>query len=169
MIMNRRRIHWLLTGALVAGIMGGVLWPPPSAPEVGNHEAAWALPPVNDLQRHVAQDYAAVSRDMPWSASGSVGDTEDKAATRWRLAGIITDAAPLILVMTPEQPGTALRVHIGEPLPDESVLDAIENDQALIRRGECITTWHLFHPQPMATSDACQEQQAETSLQGTSP
>jgi len=167
--ISRRRIYWLLAGALLVGMVAGGLWSPSSTLEVGHHEAAWSLPPVNDLQRHVAQDYAAVIRDMPWVASGGVGDAEDKAAIRWRLAGIITDAAPLILVMTPEQPTTVLRVQIGDPLPDESVLDAIEHDQALVRRGECITTWRLFRPQPIAASDACQAQDVETPVQGTSP
>jgi len=167
-MMSRRRIGWLLAGALVLGITGGALWPSPPAPELGEHETPWTLPPVADLQRHVAQDHAAIIRDMPWNVGASRADEAESATVRWRLAGIIREQTPLILVITPEQPGRAQRVHLGEPLPDESVLETIEHDQALVRRGECITTWHLFHPQPIATSDACQSD-AETPVQGTSP
>jgi len=167
MIMNRRRLSGLLTGALVVGIVSGTLRPLPPAPEVGDREVAWTLPPVHDLQRHIAQDYAAVVSNMPWDTGGGDAGAAVVTATRWRLAGIITEKSPLILVMTPEQPDAIMRVHIGESLPDESVLDAVENDQALIRRGECITTWHLFHPQPIATSEACQA--TETPPQGTPP
>jgi len=166
-MMGQRRLGGLLAGALVVGIVAGMLWPLPPAAELGDHEIQWSLPPVNDLQRHVPQDHAAVVRDMSWNLGGADSQNEGKAAIRWRLAGIIREQAPLILVMTPEQPNRAQRVHLGEPLPDESVLDAIEHERALVRRGDCITTWRLFHPQPVASSDACQE--AETSTQGTSP
>jgi len=167
-MISRRRIGWLLAGALALGITGGVLWPSPPAPELGEHEIPWSLPPVADLQRHVPQDHATIIRDMPWNVGASSTDEAESATARWRLAGIIREQTPLILVITPEQPGRAQRVHLGEPLPDESVLEAIEHDQALVRRGECITTWHLFHPQPIATSDACQGD-AEIPVQGTSP
>jgi len=166
-MITRLDFRWLLAGALVTGLTGGALWPQPPTPAVSDHEAAWSLPPVSDLQRHVVQDYTVASRGMPWKANDRTNAPET-AAIRWRLAGIITDKVPLILVMTPEQPGTALRVHLGESLPDDSVLDSIENDHAMVRRGECITTWHLFHPQPIATSDACHAAD-ESQLEGAFP
>jgi len=166
-MITRLDFRWLLAAALVTGLTGGALWPPPPTPTVSDHEAAWSLPPVGDLQRHVTQDYAVVFNDMPWNVDDRASAAET-AVIRWRLAGIITDTVPLILVMTPEQPGTTLRVHLGQSLPDGSILDAIENDRAMIRRGECITTWHLFHPQPIAASDACHAAD-ESHLQGAFP
>jgi len=165
-MMAARHLKWLLTGALVAGIAGGALWPPPPVADSQDADTPWALPPVNDLQRHVPQDLATVIRDLPWNAGGATPEV-DAAATRWRLAGIVSEQQqPLILVVMSDQPGQVQRIHPGEPLPDDSVLDAVEHDRALIRRGECVTTWRLFHPQPIATSDACQ--QAEPDPQGTS-
>jgi len=164
-MIARRQVQWWLAGALLAGLLGGGLWPLPPAPEVSDREAPWSLPLVGDLQRHAPQDLDTLIRNLPWNSGAAEADAQ--ADTRWRLVGIIREQQPLILVQVPDQPNQVQRIHIGEPLPDDSVLDAVENDQALIRQGECVTTWHLFHPQPIATSAACQA--AEEPLQGTPP
>jgi len=165
-MITRGQLQWWLLGALLTGLIGGALWPLPPAPDVSDQDAPWSLPPVGDLQRHAPQDLDTLIRNLPWNTGDAMMDA-DTAATRWRLVGIIREREPLILVQMPDQPSQVQRIHIGEPLPDDSVLDAVENDQARVRRGECVTTWHLFHPQPIATSAACQAE--EEPLQGTSP
>jgi len=166
-MIARRQLQWWLLGALLTGLIGGTFWPLPPAPDLSDQDTPWSLPLVGELQRHAPQDLDTVIRDMPWNTGTAAVDDTQASATRWRLVGIIREQHPLILVQVPAQPGQVQRIHIGEPLPDDSVLDAVENDQALIRQGECVTTWHLFHPQPIATSAACQAEEAP--LQGTSP
>ena len=161
--MIARRSWLYLGGALALGIIAGAAWPPPPLPKLNERVNEWSLPPAQDLLRHVPQDMAALTSGVRWlgDAGGTSGET-----SVWRLAGIVHDAGPAILVMSADSPDKAQRVGIGGRLPDGSVLQSVEGDRAFTSRDNCIKSYQLFQAKVVAKSDGCEE--PETSDQGTS-
>lgn len=158
------RRYWLyMVGALALGILAGAAWPPPPLPKLDTRANAWSLPPAEDMLRHVPQDMGALASGIRWlgDAGGISGE-----ASAWRLAGIVHDAGPAILVMTAESPDKAQRVAIGGRLPDGTILQSVDGDRAFTRRDNCITSYQLFHATLVDKSDGCEE--PEVPDQGTS-
>lgn len=152
MIALRYRLY--LVGAITAGIVGGFAWPPPPLPKAMDDTSIWTLPAATDIARHVPQDLATVTSDMRWN--GEAGSLLGEKSA-WRLAGIIQDNGPAILVMTPDSNDKAQRVAIGGALPDGSVLQSVEGDQAFTKNDSCITTYQLFQADAVARSNGCEE------------
>lgn len=158
-MMIAHRIWIVLAAATAVGAAVGAAWPPPPLPKLTEGGDGWSLPSATDIMRHVPQDMAAVTNDMRWKGdAGSGGGAGEK--TTWRLAGIVNEAGPAILVMTPDKPGEAQRIEIGAPLPDGSLLLTVGSDQASTKRDTCITTYQLFQAQPVGKSGECEEQEA---------
>ncbi len=161
--MIARRSMLYLGGALTLGIITGAAWPPPPLPKLNDRANEWSLPPAQDLLRHVPQDMAALTRGVRWL--GDAGGISGEKSS-WRLAGIVHDSGPAILVMAPDSPGKAQRVAIGGTLPDGSVLQSVDGDRAFTRRDNCIKTYQLFQAKVVGQSEGCEE--PEVSDQGTS-
>lgn len=162
MILRRHKLWMGALAALAIGLIAGAAWPPPPLPKLAASADNWSLPAATDLARHVPQDMAAVTANLRWK--GDVGGTPDER-TSWRLAGIVHEAGPAILVMTPDSKDKAQRIEIGGTLPDGSVLQSVQADRAATRRDNCITTYQLFQAQPVDRSSGCEE--PEASDQGT--
>ncbi|MQP77359.1 hypothetical protein CQ393_15880 [Stenotrophomonas sp. MYb238] len=160
--MRVRRQQWLLAAALVVGLAAGAAWPPPPLPKLAANGDEWGLPSATDVARYFPQDMAAVTSGLRWK--GEVGGAAG-ARSAWRLAGIVNDAGPAVLVMTPDDQGKVQRVAIGETLPDGSVLQSARGDRATTRRDACITTYQLFQAQAVDISGECEE--TEVPDQGT--
>lgn len=158
-MMPRR--HGLLLGtALVVGLGAGAAWPPPPLPKLAADTDDWSLPGAADTTRHSPQDMATVTSALRWK-----GDIGGASTSAWRLAGIINDGGPAILVMTPDTPDKAQRFVVGATLPDGSVLESARGDRATTKRDACSTTYQLFQTQAVARSGECEE--AEVPDQGT--
>ena len=161
-MMARR--HWLgLVLLAIAGLAGGAAWPPPPLPKLAASHDEWSLPAAADTARHSPQDMATVTSSLRWK--GDVGGTPSERSA-WRLAGVVNENGPAILVMTPDQPGKVQRIEIGGTLPDGSLLHSADGDQATTKRDTCITTYQLFQAQAVDQSAGCEE--PEASDQGTS-
>ncbi|WP_433853554.1 hypothetical protein [Stenotrophomonas nitritireducens] len=158
--MMARRRHLLLGAALLVGLGAGAAWPPPPLPKLAANGDEWSLPSAADAARHSPQDMAAVTSGLRWR-----GDASGAASSSWRLAGIVNDGGPAILVMTPDAPGKAQRFAVGATLPDGSVLESARGDRATTRRDACNTTYQLFQAQAVDRSGECEE--AEVPDQGT--
>ena len=149
------RHHWFwLAGIFATGVTAGAIWPPPPLPKLVETGDGWSLPSTMDIARHSPQDMAAVTSGLRWK-----GDAGGLAGERsaWRLAGIVNDAGPAILVMTPGISDKAQRIGIGEALPDGSLLNSVQDDRATTKHGTCITTYQLFQAQAVDKSGECEE------------
>ena len=163
-MMTTRRTWVVLAAATVVGVAAGAAWPPPPLSKLTAGDDGWSLPSAADILRHVPQDMAAVTNGMRWKGDAGSGEASGEKTT-WRLAGIVNEAGPAILVMTPDKPGQAQRIEIGGSLPDGSLLLTAGGDQASTKRDACITTYQLFHAQPVEKSNGCEEPEAPA--QGT--
>lgn len=161
MIALRHRLY--LAGAVMTGIAIGAAWPPPPLPKTSDSASTWSLPKAADIARHSPQDLATATSDMRWN--GDAGSLMGEGST-WRLAGIVHDNRPAILVMTTDSNSKAQRVAINETLPDGSILQSIGNDRASTKHDDCIKTYQLFQAQPVDKSDGCEE--PSVTDQGTS-
>lgn len=150
--MIARRIWIYLAGLLALGIVAGAAWPPPPLPKAQTGTNTWSLPPAKSIARHVPQDMATLTNGMRWNADAG-GMPGEKSA--WRLAGTLDETGPAILVMTPDSPAKALRIAVGERLPDGSILQTVDGDRAVTERDNCITTYQLFHAEAVDSSDGC--------------
>ena len=154
--------HWLiLASALVVGIAGGAAWPPPPLPKIKQGDVPWNLPTTKDLLRHVPQDMEAVTRGMRWK--GGPGGPSNESS--WRLVGIVNKGGPVILVMPADKPNEVKRIAIGEALPDGSLLESVNGDQATTRRDSCLMTYQPYLPEAVEKSAGCDESAAPA--QGT--
>lgn len=152
MITLRYRLY--LAGVVTTGIVGGAAWPPPPLPKAVDDTSAWSLPAAADIARHIPQDLAAVTSHMRWN--GDAGSLPGEKSA-WRLAGIVHDNDPAILVMTPDSTDKAQRVAVNGALPDGSVLQSVDGDQAFTKHDSCITTYQLFQAEAVARSNGCEE------------
>jgi len=160
-----RAAHWLLPGAALAlGIAGGALWPLPQPTQALADDTDWHLPAAATLARHVPQDMSDVTRLLRWDGAGTVEPEQDPASV-WRLAGIVYEPEAAVLLITREQPKQAQRFALGDVLPDGSVLIAVDGERVQNQRGDCTSTWQLFHSQPVEQSRGC----TQTAREETDP
>ena len=156
------RRHWLILAAsLVAGVVAGAAWPPPPLPKIKQGDAPWLLPTAKDLLRHVPQDMETVTSNMRWQG----GPSGTSNGSGWRLVGIVNKGGPVILVMPADKPNEVKRIAIGEALPDGSLLESVNGDQATTRRDSCLMTYQPYLPEAVEKSAGCDESAAPA--QGT--
>lgn len=129
----RRKPLWsgALAGVLVGAVAG--LWRPiqASAPDAAEL-AAWRDYPPAVATRFDEAQFAKVRDAGLWSAERGAGP----AAVQWRLAGIIVDPAPAALVYGDDK-GRALRVQVGDTLPDGGKVRAFTGRSVRFERGGC--------------------------------
>lgn len=161
--MIARRHLLVSVAALTVGIIAGAAWPPPPLSKAAANANQWSIPSTTDIARHNPADMATIASSMRWNGDTGMGPQEK---SKWRLAGIVNDEGPAILVITTESDSTAKRVIPGETLPDGSLLESVESDRATTRLDACLTTYQLFQSQPIARSGDCEG--TEVIDQGTS-
>lgn len=156
MITRRHMIY--LVAALAVGLVLGLAWPP--ATTSGNHASNvdWSLPGADTIARHNPRDMATVTSAVAWGQeAATAGDKKASTPGSWRLVGILRDEGLSALVMPPDASSEATRLAIGDTLPDDSKLVAIEGDTITTEIDTCRTTYQMFLPAPVAQSDGCKQ------------
>jgi hypothetical protein len=124
--------------------------PPAAGPDQGHED--WSLPGVAVLRRHDAGDlqpvlslrWAGARADAPGDApAGGEGEGEAQAVTRWTLRGIVRGPSPVALVDVAGE-SRLRRFALGETLPDEAVIVAIDANAIAVERDGCRTLHPLY-------------------------
>lgn len=130
------RQHPLVAGAMAGmllGVLGGLLWPLPSAVPGASSETRLAVPPRAALERYRDADFAALRSGSLWSGSGPAQGGSPKIGT-WKLLGVVLHPQGGALVQAENR---QLRIGIGQPLPDGGVLLGVTAGSVEFRLGQC--------------------------------
>ena len=130
------RRHLLATGAiagLVVGTVVGMARPiKASAPDPAAL-ASWTEYGEGVVRRFDPAGYEKIRSARLWSPSGAA---MPGAAVQWRLAGIIVDPVPTALVYGSDK-GKALRLNVGDALPDGGRIEEITARSIRFTRDGC--------------------------------
>lgn len=139
------------TAGAILGALLGALWPLPVANASGMTDDPMVLPPRSVVLRYAEEDFTSLRDGRLWASSAS-GQAASATVRSWRLLGVVTRPVGVALV---EVDLKSVRVPIGQPLPDGTILRSVNAVAIVFDRDNCLFERSLYSLDdvPIATPD----------------
>ena len=138
------------TGCLLGGLVG-VLWPLPSPVVSGMEDRPMLSPARAAMQRYSEGDFATLRDGRLWSGSAGA-QSQSETVRSWRLLGVVI--RPMLAALV-EADRKQVRIGIGQPLPDGTILRNVSEAAIEFERDNCTFQRSLYSREdvPIATAD----------------
>ena len=152
------------TGCLLGGLLG-LLWPLPSPELSGMDDRPMLLPARAAMQRYSEGDFATLREGRLWSGSAGA-QAQSETVRSWRLLGVVIRPMRAALV---EADRKQVRIGIGQPLPDGTILRSVSEAAIEFERDNCRFQRSLYSREdvPIATADCPASNNANSPTRST--
>lgn len=163
-VWRRPLLAAVATGCLVGSLVGA-LWPLPAAVATGLDADPARVPSRAALVRYSEGDFATLRDGRLWTGSAS-GQAGSETVSNWRLVGVVTRPLRAALV---EADRKQVRVAIGQPLPDGTILRSVSAEAIEFERNSCVFQRSLYsrEDEPIPTPNCPATNTATPTTQST--